>query len=298
MHVVSLEHGEVLRTRTIIRLLREDQFKLEESGSSKWLLTSQALNIKKIHMIRCSSRILFRSSCFNRKIRSLLSHRRQTPRSFIHQILFRILHLRERLQFLQPKQRMFRFRTTFSLSSAGHKIYDLVPLNLLSSEDQAKIIESRWVIGPRSGQLKARFVGKGYSQVIDEESKYAHTPHATTLKVILLMSQTHRWSVCVSDVASAFLNTPVGESKGSICVQAPREIQYPEPTVWRLKRQLYGLKDSPRSWQIHLNQVLKSLNLSQMRSDPCTFIGLDFSGHINLIVMAYVDDSVIAGEDH
>ena len=159
-------------------------------------------------------------------------------------------------------------------------------------------IRRRWVIGPRSGQLKARFVGKGFSQVIDKESKYAPTPQGTTLKVLLLMSQIHRWRLCVSDVSSAFLHTPVDESKGSIYVQAPPEIQYPEPTVWRLKRQLYGLKDSPKSWQIHLNQVLKSLNLSQMRSDPFTFIGLDSSGHINLIVMAYVDDLVIAGEDH
>ena len=84
-----------------------------------------------------------------------------------------------------------------SLSSVGHEVYDPVPLNLLSSEDQAKIIESRWVIGPRSGQLKARFVGKGYTQVIDKESNYAHTPQATTLKIILLMSQIHKWSLCV-----------------------------------------------------------------------------------------------------
>ena len=70
----------------------------------------------------------------------------------------------------------------------------------------------------------------------------------------------------------------------------------PEPTVWRLKRQLYGLRDSPRSWQVHLNQVLKSLNLSQMKSDPCTFTGKDSTGHLNLMVMAYVDDLVVAGE--
>ena len=89
-----------------------------------------------------------------------------------------------------------------SLSSAGHEVFDPVPLNLLSSEDQAKIIELWWVIGPRSGQLKARFVGKGYTQIIDKESKYAHTTQATTLKVILLMSQIHRWSLCVSDVSS------------------------------------------------------------------------------------------------
>ena len=110
------------------------------------------------------------------------------------------------------------------------------------------------------------------------------------------MSQIHRWSLCVSDVGSAFLNMPIDGSKGFIHVQAPPEIRYPEPTVWRLKRQLYGLRDSPRSWQVHLNQVLKSLNLSQMKSDPCTFTCMDSTGHLNLMVMAYVDDLVVAGE--
>ena len=127
-------------------------------------------------------------------------------------------------------------------------------------------------------------------------TKSQSTPQATTLKIILLMSQIHKWSLCVSDVASAFLNTPIDGSKGFIHVQAPPEIQYPEPTVWRLKRQLYGLRDAPRSWQVHLNQVLKSLNLSQMMSDPCTFAGMDSKGHLNLMVMAYIDDLVVAGE--
>ena len=93
-----------------------------------------------------------------------------------------------------------------------------------------------------------------------------------------------------------FSVTPIDGSKGFIHVQAPPEIQYPEPTVWRLKRQLYGLRDSPRSWQVHLNQVLKSLNLSQMKSDPCTFTGMDSKGHLNLMVMAYVDDLIVSGE--
>ena len=90
-----------------------------------------------------------------------------------------------------------------------------------------------------------------------------------------MMSQLHKWSLGVSDVVLAFLNTPVDESKGLIFVQAPHETQYPEPTIWRLKRQLYGFRDSQRSWQTHLTQVLERMNLSQMRSDPCAFTGCD-----------------------
>ena len=80
-----------------------------------------------------------------------------------------------------------------SLSSSGPEVDDPVPLRLPSKEDQAKVIESRWVIRPRSGVLKARLVGKGFTQVIDKEAKYAHTPQATTLKIILMMSQPHKW---------------------------------------------------------------------------------------------------------
>ena len=147
-----------------------------------------------------------------------------------------------------------------SLSSSGREVCDPLPLELLSREEQAKVIESRWVIGPRSGVLKARFVGKGFTQVIDTQ--------AITLKIILMTNQLHKWSLAVSDVASAFLNTPVDDSKGFTYVQAPQEIECPKPTVWRLKRQLYCLRDSPRSWQIHLTQVFKGMNLSQTNSDP------------------------------
>ena len=113
------------------------------------------------------------------------------------------------------------------------------------------------VIGPRPGsELKGRFCAKEFKQVISRDDKYASTPQATTLKLILLMSQIHSWEIAVSDIASAFLNTPVDPSKSPIYVQAPREIQYSEPTVWRLKRQLYGLSDAPKSWQAHFSQIM------------------------------------------
>ena len=39
-----------------------------------------------------------------------------------------------------------------------------------------------------------------------------------------MMTQLHKWSLVVSDVASAFLNTPVDDTKGFIYVKAPQEI--------------------------------------------------------------------------
>ena len=177
----------------------------------------------------------------------------------------------------------------------GHDAYDPVPLSQLSQEERRSISESRWVIGPRPGsELKGRSCAKGFKQIISRDDKYASTPQATTLKLILLMSQIHSWEVAVSDIASAFLNTPVDPSKSPIFVQAPRELQYSEPTVWRLKRQLYGLRDAPKSWQAHFTQIMVKKSMTQMKSDSC-FLKKDQNGHVQLAVMAYVDDLVISG---
>ena len=152
----------------------------------------------------------------------------------------------------------------------GHDAYDPVPLSQLSQEERRSIIESRWVINPRPGsELKGRFCTKGFKQIISRDDKSASTPQATTLKLVLLMSQIHSWEVAVSDIASAFLNTPVDPSKSPIFVQAPRELQYSEPTVWRLKRQLYGLRDDPKSWQAHFSQIMIRKGMTQMKSDSC-----------------------------
>ena len=57
------------------------------------------------------------------------------------------------------------------ICSSGHEVYDPVPLRLLSPKEQAKAIESRWVLGPCSAVLQAKFVAKGFNQIVDKESK-------------------------------------------------------------------------------------------------------------------------------
>ena len=134
------------------------------------------------------------------------------------------------------------------------------------------------------------FVGRGFTKVIDKEEKYAHTPQATTLKIILMMSQLHKWSLAVSDVASAFLNTPVDDSNGFTYVQAPQETQYPEPTVWR---------QTSVVWSQRVKEIMADpfdSGPQKVAQNPRAFTGCDSSGHVNLVVMAYVDDLVVSGE--
>ena len=49
---------------------------------------------------------------------------------------------------------------------------------------------------------------------MDEESRYAHSPQVTILKLILMMGQLRQWDLAVPDVALAFLHTPITDSQG------------------------------------------------------------------------------------
>ncbi len=60
--------------------------------------------------------------------------------------------------------------------------------------------------------------------------------------------------------------------------------------VCRLKRSLYGLKQSPRCWNSILDEFLKQLEFVQSTSDP----GIYVCG-CELMVGVYVDDVVIGG---
>ena len=77
-------------------------------------------------------------------------------------------------------------------------------------------------------------------------------------------------------MASACLNTATTDSKGLI--------------------QASALRGFPRSWQIHVNQIIKRMGLVQVKSDRCAFTRKDRLGHVNLVVMAYVDDLVVSGD--
>ena len=117
-------------------------------------------------------------------------------------------------------------------------------------------------MGHRSSrrELKGRFCAKGFKQVVSRDDKYASTPQATTLKLMLLMSQIHSWEVVVSDVASAFLNTPVDPSKSPIFVQAPQETQ--ASAIWS-QRCCLLFSDHGQQWDV------------QMKSDSCAFLKKD-----------------------
>ena len=62
----------------------------------------------------------------------------------------------------------------------------------------------------------------------------------------------------------------------------------------KLKKSLYGLKQSPRCWNRAFYQSMEALGFCQSKADPCIFIKWSTDGNIQTIIAVYVDDLIIA----
>ena len=95
------------------------------------------------------------------------------------------------------------------------------------------------------------------------------------------------------DVTSAFLN---GDLKEEVYMKQPEGFieKGKEHLVCRLRRSIYGLKQSPRCWNSVLDRKLKNMGFVQTTGDPCIYVKEE-GGEIFTIAV-YVDDILLAGK--
>ena len=61
--------------------------------------------------------------------------------------------------------------------------------------------------------------------------------------------------------------------------------------ICKLKKSLYGLKQSPRCWNNKFREYMKKIQFKESQADPCVFI--QFQGTDVSVVAVYVDDLII-----
>ena len=92
------------------------------------------------------------------------------------------------------------------------------------------------------------------------------------------------------DVVTAFLNGTLDED--IYMEQPPGYIKKGEEhLVCKLKRSLYGLKQSSRCWNTVFKQYMESINFKQCTADPCIFVAGEEADLT--IVAVYVDDLIV-----
>ena len=93
------------------------------------------------------------------------------------------------------------------------------------------------------------------------------------------------------DVTTAFLN---GTLEEEVYMKQPEGFatKSKEHLVCKLKKSIYGLKRSPRCWNVALDDHLCDIGFTQSTSDPCIYTSEGGS----VLLAVYVDDVLLAAK--
>ena len=116
-----------------------------------------------------------------------------------------------------------------------------------------------------TGRLKTRAVicGNFLGQCFTKDQKYASGADSVLIRLVLRECALRGWSLCVLDVRTAFLLAPLlFQEERPTLVQVPKMFLMGgicKETVWRVKRALYGMVTSPKSWEVYRNSTMSKM---------------------------------------
>ncbi|UYV80857.1 hypothetical protein LAZ67_19002001, partial [Cordylochernes scorpioides] len=161
-----------------------------------------------------------------------------------------------------------------------------------------KPIDCKWVLKTKlnsKGEItrfKARLVAKGFAQKkgIDYEETFSPVARHDTIRTLLAIAANEDLKLVQFDIKTAFL---YGDLQDQIYIKQPEGFNNGTDLVWKLKKSLYGLEQSPRCWNQKIVNFMKERCLKKSTADPCLFFRK--TNDQLLIIAIYVDDGIIVG---
>nr|ABA94321.1 retrotransposon protein, putative, unclassified [Oryza sativa Japonica Group] len=178
-----------------------------------------------------------------------------------------------------------------------NKTWELVKL-----PPEKRTVGCKWVFTVKQtpegkvDRYKARLVAKGYSQTygIDYDEIFAPVAKMGTVRGLVSCAVNFGWPLHQLDVKNAFLH---GDLHEEVYMEIPPGFGNSQTVgkVCKLKKSLYGLKQSPRAWFDRFRHAVCDMGYSQCNGDHTIFYK-HRGTHITILAV-YVDDIVITGDD-
>lgn len=161
----------------------------------------------------------------------------------------------------------------------------------------ANIVGSKWVFRAKKDAAgivvrhKARLVAQGFSQVpgVDYFDTFAPVAKLASIRAVFAMAAAEDMELHQIDIKGAYLNGELTERETIYMSQPPG---YPAPNsagkVCRLRKTLYGLKQSGRRWYQKLVDIMLKLGFSR-----CEAVFFKRDRRNLTIVLVHVDDCTI-----
>ena len=166
---------------------------------------------------------------------------------------------------------------------------------LVEPPKDRQIIGSKWVLRIKRDsngnpiRFKARVVARGFSQVpgLDFQDTFSPTLKICGFRMLVALAAQHDLELHHLDVQTAFLH---GDLDEELYLQQPQFFEDPShPThVCRLRKSIYGLKQSPRIWYHKLHSFLIKVGYHRLNNEPNIYIR---KAKCNFVIIGvYVDD--------
>ncbi|KAJ4703754.1 Retrovirus-related Pol polyprotein from transposon TNT 1-94 [Melia azedarach] len=167
-----------------------------------------------------------------------------------------------------------------------------------------KIVTCKWVYKKKEGETsvegikyKARVVARGFTQRegVDYNEIFSPVVRHTSIRVLLAIVAHQDLELEQLDVKTTFLH---GELEEEIYMTQLDGFQVPgkEDYVCKLKKSLYGLKQSPRQWYKRFDSYMIEIGYTRSPYDCCVYYSKATNGSLIYLVL-YVDDMLIAAEN-
>lgn len=170
--------------------------------------------------------------------------------------------------------------------------------DIIDRPDNVNVVNCRWVFSIKNdkngnpAKYKSRLVAKGFTQeyMVDYNETYAPVARIATFRLMLAFANEHNLLVHHMDVTTAFLN---GDLDTVIYMKVPPGIKHKPNQVCRLKKAIYGLKQSARCWYDKFDSVIKSFGFKSSYLDCCLYVRKGHTISDTVYIVLYVDDLII-----
>lgn len=169
--------------------------------------------------------------------------------------------------------------------------------DLVQKRPNVNILKNKWVFKIKLNgngtvdRYRARLVVKGCQQRagFDYNETFSPVVRFDSIRIILKLSTIEGMFTRQFDVKTAFLHGTLDEN---VYMVPPEGVKTRPNEICKLKKSLYGLKQSPRCWNQKFINCIKEMGLKPTDSDPCVF---RTSGDLStcVILAIYVDDGII-----
>lgn len=160
---------------------------------------------------------------------------------------------------------------------------------------EAKLLDTKWVFKVKddlgSPRYKARLVVRGYQQRegIDFAETYSPVARMATIRTVLAVSLYKKHKIRHLDVTTAFL---YGFLEEDVYIKAPDGVEIDDGKALKLKKSLYGLRQSPKCWNQRFDSFISGIGFTRSKADYCLYTLKDEESEVLLVL--YVDDVLLS----